>query len=242
MATVQPSPEPAANWVLASLPRGDYEQLLPCLEPVPLNFGEVLHNAGQPISHVYFPYSGLISLLATEHGGRQAEVAVVGNEGMVGLSILLGNDVSPHRAIVQGSGQAVRIPADLFRSRARPNESLTVLLLHYTDAFLVQISQSAMCDHLHSVQQRLCRWLLLAQDRIGSDRLPYTQKFMADIMAVRLASVSQAARPLQQAGLIHYNRGDLRILDRPGLERAACGCYRIIKDRFDALGSLTGPV
>jgi CRP-like cAMP-binding protein len=242
MAKVQPSPGPVANWALASLPRGDYEQLLPSLEPVPLNFGEVLHEAGQRVPYVYFPSGGLVSLLATEDGGRQAEVAVVGNEGVVGLPVVLGNDVAPHRAVVQGTGQALRITAELFRSKARPHESLTALLLRYTDAFLVQVSQSALCDHLHPVQKRLCRWLLMAQDRMGSDRLPFTQKFMADILAVRLASVSEAARPLQQAGLIHYNRGDLRILDRPGLERACCGCYRVIKERFDALQGLTGSV
>jgi CRP-like cAMP-binding protein len=200
-----------------------------------MKFGEVLHEAGQRIPYVYFPCAGLVSLLATENGGRQAEVAVVGNEGVVGFPVFLGSDVAHHRAVVQGTGQALRISAELFRSKARPNEALTTLLLRYTDAFIVQLSQSAMCGHLHRVQKRLCRWLLMAQDRIGSDRLPFTQKFMADILAVRLASVSEAARPLQQAGLIHYNRGDLRILDRPGLERACCGCYRIIKERFDAL-------
>jgi CRP-like cAMP-binding protein len=235
MAKVPPSPELVANWALASLPRRDYERLSPGLEPVSLHFGEVLHDAGRPILHVYFPRGGLVSLLATEDGGRQAEVAMVGNEGMVGLPLLLGNEVAPHRALVQGAGPAWRMRADLFRSRARPHAALTRLLLRYADAFLVQVSQSAVCDHLHPVPKRLCRWLLLAQDRLGSDRLPFTQQFMADILAVRLASVSEAARPLQQAGIIHYNRGDLRILDRPGLERACCGCYRVIKERFDAL-------
>ena len=235
MAKAQSSPEPVANWALATLPHRDYEQLFPDLEPVSLNFGEVLHDLGQRIRFVYFPCGGLISLLATEDGGRQAEVAVVGNEGVVGLPLLLGNEVSPHRALVQGAGQALRISADLFRSKARPNDSLTALLLRYADAFLVQVSQSAVCGHLHPVPKRLCRWLLMAQDRLGSDRLPFTQQFMADILAVRLASVSEAARSLQREGLIRYNRGDLRILDRLGLERACCGCYRVIKERFDAL-------
>jgi CRP-like cAMP-binding protein len=238
MAKVHPSPGLVTNWVLASLPRGDYEQLLPSLELVALNFDEVLHDHGQRIPYAYFPCSGMISLLATEDGGRQAEVAIVGNEGMVGLPLLLGNDIAPLRALVQGTGQALRIRSDLFRAKAQPSESLTTLLLRYTDAFIVQVSQSAMCDHLHPVAKRVCRWLLMAQDRLGSERLPFTQQFMADILAVRLASISEAARPLQQAGIIHYNRGDLRILDRPALERACCGCYRIIKKRFDALRSL----
>ena len=147
MAKAQPSPEPVANWALASLPRRDYQQLLPDLEPASLNFGEVLHDLGQPIRFVYFPCGGLVSLLATEDGGRQAEVAVVGNEGVVGLPLLLGNEVSPHRALVQGAGQALRISADLFRSKARPNDKLTALLLRYADAFLVQVSQSAVCGH-----------------------------------------------------------------------------------------------
>ena len=235
MAKVQPSPEPVANWALASLPRRDYEKLFPDLEPVSLAFGEVLHDAGERIRFVYFPCGGLISLLAAEDGGRQAEVAVVGNEGVVGLPVFLGNEVAPQRALVQGAGPALRMSADRLRSKARPNELLTTLLLRYTDAFIVQVSQSALCDHLHPVAKRLCRWLLMAQDRLASDRLPYTQQFLADILAVRLATISEAARPLQQAGLIHYNRGDLRILDRPGLERACCGCYRVIKERFDAL-------
>jgi len=205
-----------------------------------LTFGEVLHDVGQPIPYAYFPCAGLVSLLATEEGGRQTELAVVGKEGMVGLPLFLGNPIAPSRALVQGGGRALRMRADLFRDRARSSASLTALLLRYTDAFLVEASRSAVCDHLHPVQKRLCRWLLMAQDRLGSDRLPYTQQFMADILAVRLASVSEAARPLQEAGVIRYNRGDLRILDREALERACCGCYRVIKERFDALRASPG--
>src|SRR5947209_2536895 len=241
MAKSASSPEAVTNWALASLPRGEFQRLVPSPETVTLHLGDVLHEPGQRIPHVYFPCSGLVSLLSPADGGKVAEVAVVGKEGVVGLSVFLGNDVSPHQALVQGSGQALRMRADLFRATARQSERFTDLLLRYADAFLVLVSQSALCDRLHAVQKRFCRWLLLAQDRIDSERLPFTQKFMAQILAVREASVSEAASPLQRSGVIRYNRGDLRILDRPRLEASCCGCYRIIKDRFDGLRDGPGP-
>jgi CRP-like cAMP-binding protein len=221
-----------ANRLLAALPRRDYRKLAGDLEPVALNHGEALFEAGQPIRSVYFPDGGLVSVLIPLEGEKVAEVAVVGREGMVGLPVFLGVDVHPHRAIVQAPGSALRLPAEAFRAAVRGSPALAERLLRYADAFLVQVSQSAVCNCLHPVPKRYCRWLLMAQDRLGSDRLPFTQTFLALMLTVRLASVSEATGALERAGLIRYRRGELHILDRPGLEAASCGCYRLIQDYF----------
>jgi CRP-like cAMP-binding protein len=205
------------------------------LEPATLNHGEVLFDAGKPIRSVYFPDGGLVSVLVPLEDGRVAEVAVVGREGVVGLPAFLGADTHPHRAVVQAPGTALRLPAAALRTAARSSAALNELLLRYADAFLVQVSQSAVCNCLHSVPKRCSRWLLMAQDRVGSDRLPFTLKFLALMLTVRQASVSEATSALERAGLIRYRRGDLRILDRAGLEAASCGCYRLIEDYFALL-------
>ena len=223
------------NWVLAALPERQYRQLLPGLEPVIFERDEVLFEAGQPIPHVYFPCGGLVSLLAPVEGDKVAEVAVVGKEGVVGLPAFLGGGTSTLRALVQGPGPALRGRTADFRDRARRNPALNDRLLRYADAFLVQVAQSAVCNCLHPVPKRYCRWLLMAHDRVGSDRLPFTQKHLALMLTVRLASISEATGSLERAGLIHYRRGEFHILDRPGLEAAACGCYRLIHDYFARL-------
>jgi CRP-like cAMP-binding protein len=234
MANTNVPPE-TANRLLAALPRRDYQRLAANLEPVTLNQGEVLFEAGQPIRSVYFPNGGLVSILVPVQGHKVVEVAVVGREGMIGLPVFLGVDTHPHRAVVQIPGQALRLPAEAFRTAVRRSPALTERLLRYTDAFFVQVSQSAVCNCLHSVPKRYCRWLLMAQDRIGSDRLPFTQKFLALMLTVRLATVSEATTALQDAGLIRYRRGELHILDRPGLEATCCSCYRTIEDYFARL-------
>jgi CRP-like cAMP-binding protein len=190
----------------------------------------MLFEAGEPIRTVYFPEGGLVSLLIPLERGKVAEVAVVGREGMVGLSAFFGARAYAHRAIVQGPGSALRLPAKALRAAVRRSSVLGKRLLRYADAFLVQVSQSAVCKQLHTVPKRYCRWLLMAHDRLGSDRLPFTQKFLALVLTVRLASVSEATRDLERAGLIRYRRGELHILDRRGLEAAACNCYRSIQD------------
>lgn len=235
MATSSPQPDPGANWALSCLPRGEHELLFPSLELVPLDHLQILHETGQRIPFVYFPCSGVVSLLCKIEENKFGEVAVVGKEGIVGLPVLFGNDLAPNRAQVQSPGQAWRIRSDLFRAKVRLDSSLAVLLLRYADALCVQITQSALCNCLHPLVKRCCRWLLMAHDRVESEHLPFPQKFLALMLAVRLASVSGAARTLQKAGLISYNRGRIRIHDRKGLEAACCGCYRIIQDRFDAL-------
>lgn len=234
MANTNRTPE-GANRLLAALPRREYRKLAGYLEPVALDHGEMLFAEGQPTRSVYFPVGGLVSLLVPLEGDKVAEVAVVGREGMVGLPVFLGADAHAHRATVQAPGSALRLPADALRAAVRGSPLLAERLLRYADAFLVQVSQSAVCNCLHPVPKRYCRWLLMAQDRLGSDRLPFTQKFLALMLTVRLASVSEATRALERAGLIRYRRGELHILDRPGLEAAACGCYRLIQDYFARL-------
>ncbi len=223
------------NWVLSALPDRQYRQLLPGLEPVALRRDEILFEVGEPIPHVYFPCGGLVSILAPLERDKVTEVAVVGKEGVVGLPVCLGGSVSTLRAFVQVPGPALRGRAADFRGRILRSPALTERLLRYAEAFLVQVSQSAVCNCLHPVPQRYCRWLLMAQDRVGSDLLPFTQKFLALMLTVRLATVSEATAGLQRAGLIHYRRGELRILDRPGLEAACCPCYRVITDHFGRL-------
>jgi CRP-like cAMP-binding protein len=204
---------------------------------VALNHGAVLFEAGEPIRSVYFPDGGLVSVLVPLEGEKVAEVAAVGREGMVGLPVFLGADAHPHRAIVQAPGSALRLPAEALRAAVRRSPALGERLLRYVDAFLAQVSQSAVCNCSHPVPKRYCRWLLMAQDRLGFDRLPFTQKSLALMLTVRLASVSEATTALEHAGLIRYRRRDLHILDRPGLEAAACDCYRVIQDYFARLSA-----
>jgi CRP-like cAMP-binding protein len=220
------------NRLLAALPSRVRRRLADDLKAAALNHGEVLFEAGEPIRSVYFPDGGLVSILVPLEGEKVAEVAIVGREGMVGLPVFLGADTYPYRAIVQAPGSALRLPAEAFRAAARRSSVLSELLLQYTDAFLVQVSQSAVCNCLHSVPKRYTRWLLMAHDRLGSDRLPLTLKFLALMLTVRLASVSEATSALERAGLIRYRRGELHILDRQGLEATSCSCYRLIRDYF----------
>jgi CRP-like cAMP-binding protein len=224
----------AANQLLAKLSPGAARQLLSGLQLVSLKHGEVLHQPGVPIPYVYFPCGGLISLFAPLGEDKEVEMAMVGTEGIVGISVYLGNTTTIYKALVQAPGSALRMKADAFRVRAARSKPLTTLLLRYADAFLAQVSLSGACNGQHRVAQRLCRWLLMAHDRIASDRLPFNQQFLARMLTVRLATVSEAASALKRAGLIHYG-GDVRILNRRGLEEVCCGCYGMIKDRFASL-------
>lgn len=223
------------NRLLAALPRRDYRHLAANLESVDLNPGQVLFEAGEPIRFIFFPSGGLVSILVPVEGKKVAEVAVVGREGMVGLPVFLGAGVYPHRGVVQIPGPALRLPAEALQDAVQRSPLLSERLLRYADAFLVQVSQTAVCNCLHPVAKRYCRWLLMAHDRVGSDALPFTQTFLALVLTVRLATVSEATGSLARAGLIHYRRGELRILDRPGLEAAACRCYHLIQDYFAGL-------
>jgi CRP-like cAMP-binding protein len=228
--TTVPSGE--ANQLLAALPAAAYRRLTPDLEQVALSQGQVLFETGKPLRAVYFPDSGLVSVLVPFDGAKVAEVAVVGREGMVGLPAFFGADVHPHRVTVQAAGSARRLPIEAFRVVVRRTPPLADRLLHYADSFLVQTSLSAACNCLHPVPKRYCRWLLMAHDRLGSDRLPFTLKLLATMLTVRLATVSEVTTALERARLVRYRRGELQILDRPGLEATACNCYRLIRDYF----------
>jgi PAS domain S-box-containing protein len=221
---------PIANSLLAALPSKDYQGLLACLEPVTLTYGEVLYEPGEPIRNVYFPGDSLVALLTTVEGHEALEVGLVGREGMVGISLALGMDVASVRALVQGTGTAMRMDAARFRKEFRKSLPLQGELYRYAHAKLVQARQNAACNRFHGVEERLARSLLMTRDRVGSDEFLLTQEFLADMLGVRRVGVSQAACALQQRKLITYSRGRIRILDRKGLKAASCGCYEAVKD------------
>jgi len=222
--------KPVANSLLAALPRKDYQDLLAGLEPVTLTYGQVLYQPGEPIRHVYFPGNSLVSLLTTVEGHEALEVGLVGREGMVGISLALGMEFASVRALVQGTGTAMRMNAARFRQEFRKSLPLQGELYRYAHAMLVQARQTAACNRFHAVEERLARWLLMTRDRVGSDQFLLTQEFLADMLGVRRVGVSQAACALQQRELISYSRGRIRVLDRKGLEAASCGCYEVLKD------------
>jgi CRP-like cAMP-binding protein len=222
--------------LLAALPRQEYDRLLPHLETVPLAARAVLYEAQRPIAHVYFPGSGVVSLLCPPEGrGEGIEVGVVGREGMAGLPVFLGAETASTRCVVQVAGTAQRMGADDFRAGVRRDGPLHGLLLRYTHAFLTQVSQSVACNALHPVGQRLARWILSVHGRLEADHFPLTHAFLAAMLGVRRASVSQAVRALQQDGLIRHVRGQVTVLDRDRLDRAACGCQRIVQAEMDRL-------
>lgn len=224
---MSPVRTPSANSLLASLPKREYERLRPHLEPAPLVLRAVLHEASEPVSHVWFPKSGVLSFIAS--AGPEStgiEVGLVGREGMAGLSVFLGAPAALTRCVVQVPGEALRLGAAQFRAAVAPGCALNALLLRYTHAFLAQVSQSVACNALHPVEKRLCRWLLMMHGRAGAECFPLTHEFLAAMLGVRRATVTVAARKLLQAGLIRYARGEVTVLDRPGLEQTACPCHR----------------
>jgi CRP-like cAMP-binding protein len=221
--------EPVANLLLAALPGKEYQRLQPHLKMVTLSFGEVLYESRELIRHVYFPNQGIVSLLSTVEERSTLEVGVVGNEGMVGISVFLEKDVSLNRTIVQGAGTAMRMKAKSLRNHVGQEGKLPELLRRYTHSLLAQISQSAVCNRFHTVDARLARWLLMTHDRLKSDEFRLTQEFLSDMLGVRREGVTQAARALQQKELIRYVRGQITILSRVGLQAASCKCYEIVK-------------
>lgn len=223
------------NKLLSALPTQEYERLLPYMETVPLNFKQIIYAPNQSIDYVYFPNSGIISLVNITEDGRTVEAAMVGNEGMAGIPVFLGADRMPGQAISQVVGNALRMKADVFKYEVTPGTALYNLLLRYTQALLNQISQSVACNCLHSVEGRCCRWLLMCHDRVRSDQFTLTQELLSQMLGVRRASVSEVAATLQKEGLIRYNRGKITIRDRLGLEATACECYRVVKEEFERL-------
>ncbi len=224
------------NRLLAALSRKEYLRLLPTLETVSLDFKQVLYTPSEHIEYVYFPANGVVvSLLVIISGSIATEVGMVGTEGMAGLSVLLGAETTPFSAIVQVPGDAMRMKADVFKALVNQGGGLHSLLMRYTHALLIQVSQSIACKSHHPIEQRCCRWLLMTHDRVGCDQFPITHKSLSQMMGVRRASVTEVAGVLQKAGLIRYSRGQITILDRLGLEEVCCECYQSVKPKFDHL-------
>ena len=221
------SPQPA-NQLLAALPKKDYQAVLRHLEEVPLVFEETIYRPDAEMSDVYFPNSGIISLLAGANERSTLEVSMVGNEGMVGLGVFLGVNTSMNRAVVQGGGSAMKMKANVLRKVSNSGGAFQRLLQRYSHSVLTQVTQSAVCNQFHSVDARLARWLLMTHDRMGGEEFRLTQEFLSHMLGVRREGVSLAAGDLQKRKLIRYSRGSLRILDRAGLLATSCGCYQII--------------
>jgi CRP-like cAMP-binding protein len=227
------------NRVLESIPPKDRRRLVAQLKPVYLNFGQILYEAGEKIRYVYFPLNCLISLLTTVDKRRSLEVGMVGNEGMAGMPFVLGIGASGVRALVQGAGDALSMPASSFRIEFDRNQPLRGALFRYTYALMAQISQTAACNRFHEAEARLARWLLMTRERVGSNEFPMTHEFLAHMLGVRRGGVTEAASALKSRGLIDYNRGQIRILEAKGLVAASCSCYQAVKAAFDRAQKLS---
>jgi CRP-like cAMP-binding protein len=224
---------PLANRLLAMLPSRDYERLRPHLHRIPLKYRQSLYRAHKPIGFVYFIETGVGSLVNTMVNGDAAEVGTIGNEGVVGLPLVLGDDRAPTSVYVQVPGAGLRMKATLFKKELARSASMRTVMLRYAHAFFNQVAQSAACNHFHPIEQRCCRWLLMTHDRMNSDDFLLTQEFLAMMLGVQRTGVTVAAGALQRAGLIRYRRGNVTILDRRGLERRSCECYGVSKKEFD---------
>lgn len=231
---------PRQNRLLAALPEAEYVRLLPNLEPVPMPLGQVLYESGEQMHHVYFPIDAIVSMLYVMEDGASAEIAVVGNEGVVGVSLFMGGETTPSRAVVQSAGHAYQLKGQILkeifhRAGGRRAGVFHDLLLRYTQALLTQMSQTAVCNRHHSLDQQFCRWLLLSLDRLPTNELVMTQELIANMLGVRRESVTEAAGNVQRAGLIEYHRGRITVRDRAGLEARVCECYAVVKREFDRL-------
>ena len=226
---------PRQNHLLAALPTAAYKRLLPNLELVAMPLGQVLYTSGRALPYVYFPTTCIVSLVYVMANGSSAEIAVTGFEGLLGISLFLGGHTAPNQAVVQSGGHAYRIRAKALKTEFEQGGPLQHLLLLYTQALIAQMAQTAVCNRHHSLDQQLCRWLLLSLDRLRSGELTMTQELIANMLGVRRQGVVVAARNLQRAGLINYKRGHISVLDRPGLEARVCECYAVVKREYDRL-------
>jgi CRP-like cAMP-binding protein len=227
--------DPRQNRLLAALPAAEWARLAPHLEPVDMPLGKVLYESGSKLTHVYFPTTAIVSLLYVMKDGSSAEIAVVGYEGIVGVSLFMGADSTPSRALVQSAGAGFRLKANLMLHEFNLAGPVAHLLLRYTQALITQMSQTAACNRHHSLDQQLCRWLLLSLDRLHCRDLVMTQELIANMLGVRREGVTEAASHLQQAGLIGYRRGHITVIDREGLEKRTCECYAVVKNEYDRL-------
>lgn len=230
-----PKGDPKTNQLLAVLPSVEWARIEPYLVEVDLPLGEVIYESGGHLEHVYFPTTSIISLLYVMEDGASAEIAIVGHEGIVGVSLFMGGETTPSRAIVQSAGLAWRLNARMLKDEFNRGGPMQRLLLRYTQALITQMAQTAVCNRHHSIDQQLCRWLLLSIDRLPSNELRMTQELIANMLGVRRSGVTAAALKLQNAGLIRYSHGHITVLDRPGLEAHVCECYAVVKREFDRL-------
>lgn len=226
---------PQQNHLLAALPAAEYERLAPHLELVSMPLAEVLYESGKTMRHVYFPTTSIVSLLYVMADGASAEIAIVGNDGILGIALFMGGESTPSRAVVQSAGEGYRLKAQLLKQEFNLSGPMLHLLLRYTQSLITQTAQTAVCNRHHTVDQQLCRWLLLSLDRLQSNELVMTHELIANMLGVRREGVTQAAGKLHALGLIHYSRGRITVLDRPGLAKRSCECYEVVKRETDRL-------
>ena len=229
------SKNPMSNGLLAALPKSEWKRWLPEVEWMDMPLGHVLYESGLALDNVYFPTTSIISLLYVMENGASAEIAVVGNEGIVGISLFMGGGSTPSRAVVQSAGHGFRVPGKFLKAEFNGSGPVMHLLLRYTQALITQMAQTAVCNRHHSLDQQLCRWLLLSLDRLRGDELVMTQELIANMLGVRRGGVTETALKLQESGLIQYARGRIRVLDRKGLEKRTCECYAVVKKEYDRL-------
>ncbi len=226
---------PRQNHLLATLHAEAVERLFPHLELVHLDLGEVMYESGHTLRYVYFPTDAIVSLLYVMEGGESAEIAVVGNDGMLGVALFMGGESTPSRAVVQSGGNAYRMPGRLLKGEFNRHGEFLTLMLHYTQSLITQMAQTAVCNRHHSIEQQLCRWLLLSLDRLNGNELVMTQELIASMLGVRREGVTAAAGKLQKLGAIHYRRGHIIVLDRAKVEKLSCECYAVVKHETDRL-------
>src|ERR1700677_59590 len=229
------STQPSQNHLLGALPPTEAQRWLPLLESVDMPLGSVLYESGGTLSHVYFPTTSIVSLLYVMENGASAEIAVVGNEGIVGVSLFMGGESTPSRAVVQSAGHGFRLKANTMKAEFDRAGPVLHLFLRYTQALITQMAQTAVCNRHHTLDQQLCRWLLLSLDRLAGNQLVMTQELIANMLGVRREGVTEGALKLQRAGLISDARGHITVLDRPGLEKRSCECYSVVKKEYDRL-------
>ena len=228
-------PGPKTNQLLAALPAAEWLRWQAMIEPVELALGQVLYEPGNTLSHVYFPTTAIVSLLYVMENGASAEIAVVGNEGVVGIALFMGGESTPSRAVVQSAGFGYRLQSTLMKDEFAKSGPVLHLMLRYTQALITQMAQTAVCNRHHSLDQQLCRWLLLSLDRLHGNELVMTQELIANMLGVRREGVTEAALKLQESGVIRYSRGRITVLDRPALEKRTCECYAVVKTEYDRL-------
>jgi len=226
---------PKQNHLLAALPAADYARLLPDLELIPMPLGWAIYESGVQLGYIYFPTTSIVSLLYVLESGASAEIAITGNDGLVGISLFMGGENVPSRAVVQSAGNGYRLKASILKSEFALGGHLQHLALRYTQALITQLSQTVVCNRYHSLEQQLCRWLLLSLDRLPGDDLVMTHELIANMLGVRRKSVTEAAGNLQRTGLILYSRSHIKVLDRAALEKRVCECYAVVKREYDRL-------